>query len=1039
MGPGRHNEHTDQHVITASSDLDVPDPHLSAGSADEQALAWQLDEFMTLSRNSPKAGHVYHISLSNPADDRRLTDQEWSRAAHEVVDSLKLSETADRAGVRWVAVRHGLSTAGNDHIHIAVVLVRSDGRIPSTHNDFETLDRACVRLESTLGLVHDRTPGRKAGRVAEPSRADQEISARSGQEPLKVALERRVRAAATAAGTEVEFLDTLTASGLLVRPRWRQGEVTGYSVADPAARHAVDKRSGEEGPIYFAGGSLATDLALPALRASWSSGDPSAGGGAAVGPAVDPAVLRDRWERAAQGQPASGRPAVAANAEQGRVELTARVAAIADGTQSEAEFAYALFQAGLQPEPVEDWGERKGAFYGYVAGYTVEIPVAAGADGAPGMLRLDGADLGPGLSLDELRRLRWGCGWGSEGDGTASWKRPVSPESLPAPSDPRHGGAEPIQRVSLAEAVRRTEAAVRGAAEVADNEAQFVWLMRTAGLAIHVRRGTDGQADGYVVADRTLTVRQGSRGGQWEGLAWLGGDRRPVPGALQLTALRARWEAGKDPIAARAAAEDVWSDRGFVWRQENVTAYDASDRWASATAAAGELRGVLEHLQAVRPGDAAGWARAAAPAAGALAAAAEAMGPTNGASLARAARELARQSQHRAGNTTGQIATLARAIAAPLVLGGAIQHGSAVVQGALLAHELNGLVTALVRARVAMNEARDARALLTAEVGIHTLAVAAHHQALAALAATRTSIGAVGAAGPDSTESSASAEPGTPGEPGTPAEPARPAGPAGAGTTTQQERGDAMPEADNPEDELIRSGTQGLATAAQAARRGVEAGQEILRRRAADQRDQVTRLRSQRRLMHTADQQLWRPATNRAWVAAAEPDAIFAAWAAAQAWRSQPDGAKALGRIETNIKAAYPGDTTIETALADGNPAVVQQALINGATGRAAAEKRAAAAAAAYIAADTADSSSTTSGRTPSAVGEDGEVGTDLATAARDAALAGGPDKVRRTREKQREAAARGEIKPSRKPRRTPTHRAPEPPGRDRGNDGNQR
>lgn len=64
-------------------------------------------------------------------------------------------------------------------------------------------------------------------------------------------LRRGVRASATAARTESEFVGLLGAEGLVMRPRWGTGgrdTVVGYSVA-----RATDPRSGEQ-LVWFGGG-----------------------------------------------------------------------------------------------------------------------------------------------------------------------------------------------------------------------------------------------------------------------------------------------------------------------------------------------------------------------------------------------------------------------------------------------------------------------------------------------------------------------------------------------------------------------------------------------------------------------------------------------------------------------------------------------------------------------------------------------------------------------------------------------------------------
>ena len=50
---------------------------------------------------------------------------------------MGFTEASGKAPCRWVAVRHGLSKNGNDHVHIAVSLVREDGTKAMTHNDYK--------------------------------------------------------------------------------------------------------------------------------------------------------------------------------------------------------------------------------------------------------------------------------------------------------------------------------------------------------------------------------------------------------------------------------------------------------------------------------------------------------------------------------------------------------------------------------------------------------------------------------------------------------------------------------------------------------------------------------------------------------------------------------------------------------------------------------------------------------------------------------------------------------------------------------------
>lgn len=94
-------------------DLDL-EPLISALRA--PVLAAGLDEGANRGR-----GFVWHCSVRVAAEDRVLSDAEWADVARELLDGAGVAVRGDRGGPRWVAVRHA-----DDHVHIAVVLVRQD-------------------------------------------------------------------------------------------------------------------------------------------------------------------------------------------------------------------------------------------------------------------------------------------------------------------------------------------------------------------------------------------------------------------------------------------------------------------------------------------------------------------------------------------------------------------------------------------------------------------------------------------------------------------------------------------------------------------------------------------------------------------------------------------------------------------------------------------------------------------------------------------------------------------------------------------------
>lgn len=263
-GPGRANEHTEPHLVAGDSavmtwfDGDVLD------RAAALELARQLDQPRRAFGVEVAGGSVWHCSLSLRAQEGLLTDERWAAIAGDFVEAMGFTDADGRAACRWVAVRHGVSTAGNDHVHLAVSLVREDGTKANVWNDQPRAQRIAGELERKYGLevLESRAVGR-GGRGF--TAAEHGIAARAGaDEVARASLARSVRGCAAAAADEGEFVRRCRRAGMLVRPRYATGRddvVAGYSVAQRPA--------GGGRPVWFGGGHLARDLSLPRLRAGW--------------------------------------------------------------------------------------------------------------------------------------------------------------------------------------------------------------------------------------------------------------------------------------------------------------------------------------------------------------------------------------------------------------------------------------------------------------------------------------------------------------------------------------------------------------------------------------------------------------------------------------------------------------------------------------------------------------------------------------------------------------------------------------------------
>jgi len=316
FGPGRTEEHTNQRIVAAWEPAWEGITH-----PDEVQRALLTAEVDAPVKRMPEvakpAEHVYHVSISNHGEDRNLSDEEWATVARAVADKLGLSGTDTEEGARWFAVHHGAASGDRDHIHFVATLVREDGRGIYLNKDKLALREVAKEMQARFGLeVRTREPGAGARELSRPELAatleageQQEPvapSRHSGEQPNRggeggaapepVApvevprrrLERAVRAAASAASTEAQWLARLGELGVEVAPRWARGgdRVVGYRVA------LADTPTGQDGSkaVWFGGGKLAHDLTLPALRAGWTrAGDPVTAWRRASTPAPTPA------------------------------------------------------------------------------------------------------------------------------------------------------------------------------------------------------------------------------------------------------------------------------------------------------------------------------------------------------------------------------------------------------------------------------------------------------------------------------------------------------------------------------------------------------------------------------------------------------------------------------------------------------------------------------------------------------------------------------------------------------------------------------
>lgn len=292
VGPGRANEHENPHVIAGSRDIvrkwgDWET--ISVSQADE--LATRLDAYMHETGTFPtgkarrfnpatgqvewngeiEANHVWHCSLSLSPEEAALGDEVWGRIASDFMDEMGFTGSDGKAPCRWVAIHHGSAKNGGDHIHIAATIVREDGTKWNPWYDQRKAQRACNTLEHRYGLLVVESREHARGSRCD-SAAAQNAAKRAGTSRTdRAVLEERLRAAATAAASEADFVRRARRLGVRLHPRFASGRtdiVVGYSAA-------LRNENGQQ-TRWWGGGRIARDLTLTQLRTRWQDTPSSA-------------------------------------------------------------------------------------------------------------------------------------------------------------------------------------------------------------------------------------------------------------------------------------------------------------------------------------------------------------------------------------------------------------------------------------------------------------------------------------------------------------------------------------------------------------------------------------------------------------------------------------------------------------------------------------------------------------------------------------------------------------------------------------------
>lgn len=258
FGKGRRDEHTDPHIVAAWDLAGAPDPGRNPNATIMQ-LADRLDLHARLRARETGAmpvKHVWHCPVRTAPGDRYLTDTEWAEVARRIVAATGIAPDGDDLACRWIAVRHA-----DDHIHIAAVSVRADGRRARTNRDGWRAQKECRLIEKEFGLRQLKPGDMTAPKT--PTSAEQAKAQRLGKPVTsREWLRDQAYTVLAAVRTEAEYFDVLGSLGIQVNKRIgpQTGQVTGYSLAAPGDTNTHGQ------PVYYGGSKLAPDLSITRIR-----------------------------------------------------------------------------------------------------------------------------------------------------------------------------------------------------------------------------------------------------------------------------------------------------------------------------------------------------------------------------------------------------------------------------------------------------------------------------------------------------------------------------------------------------------------------------------------------------------------------------------------------------------------------------------------------------------------------------------------------------------------------------------------------------
>lgn len=146
-GEGRANEHRyEQGGRTHSGGIVIGSNLPVVGDTDSKRWAAEMRKPLRVRERAVKQP-IWQVSLALPPGEK-LSRAQWADAAQTFVEQLGVEDHP------WVAVHHGSSTGGNDHIHIVLNRVNYAGELWAAKHDYRAVQRAATHLEKQYGLSH---------------------------------------------------------------------------------------------------------------------------------------------------------------------------------------------------------------------------------------------------------------------------------------------------------------------------------------------------------------------------------------------------------------------------------------------------------------------------------------------------------------------------------------------------------------------------------------------------------------------------------------------------------------------------------------------------------------------------------------------------------------------------------------------------------------------------------------------------------------------------------------------------------------------